>query len=56
VSLGDDEKKQPKLKRQFAAGGIAGLALTDLEQDGTEDVIAAVRLVGSSRADLWRVE
>lgn len=49
LSLGDDEKK-PKLKKAFTAGGIAGIATLDGE------VFVAVRLVGSSRVDLWRVE
>ncbi len=55
VSLGDDEKKQ-KLKKSFTAGGIAGIATTDLDGDGVPDTIAAVRLVGASRDDLWRLE
>jgi len=54
-SFGDDERK-PKLKKQFAAGGIAGIAITDVDRDGIDDVVAAVRLVGSARADLWRLE
>jgi hypothetical protein len=49
LSLGDDEKK-PKLKKAFTAGGIAGIATVNGE------VFVAVRLVGSSRVDLWRIE
>lgn len=56
ITLGDDDKKHPRLKREFAAGGIAGLAVTDLDGGGVEQVIAAVRLVGASRVDLWRLE
>ena len=56
ITLGDDDKKHPRLKRQFAAGGVAGLAVVDLDGAGVEQVIAAVRLVGSSRVDLWRLE
>lgn len=49
LSLGDDEKK-PKLKKAFTAGGIAGIATVGGE------VFVAVRLVGASRVDVWRVE
>lgn len=49
LSLGDDQKK-PKLKKAFTAGGIAGIAGVG------SDVFVAVRLVGSSRVDLWRIE
>lgn len=49
ITLGDDEKK-PKLKKAFTAGGIAGIATVGGE------VIIAVRLVGASRVDLWRIE
>ena len=56
ITLGDDDKKHPRLKRQFAAGGVAGLAVIDLDGDGVDEVIAGVRLVGSSRVDVWRLE
>ncbi|HUS33591.1 MAG TPA: hypothetical protein VMZ53_34045 [Kofleriaceae bacterium] len=56
ITLGDDDKKHPRLKRQFAAGGVAGLAVVDLDGDGVDEVIAGVRLVGASRVDLWRLE
>ena len=49
LSLGDDEKK-PKLKKAFTAGGIAGIATVNGE------VFVAVRLVGATRVDLWRIE
>jgi hypothetical protein len=49
LSLGDDEKK-PKLKKGFTAGGIAGIAAVDGQ------VFLAVRLVGATRVDFWRVE
>jgi hypothetical protein len=55
VTLGDDDKK-PKLKKAFTAGGVAGIAVADLDGDGAPEAIAAVRLVGASRVDLWRVE
>jgi len=52
VTLGDDEKKT-KWKKAFNAGGVAGIAVGDF--DGAPAVIAAVRLVGSTRVDLWRL-
>jgi hypothetical protein len=56
VTLGDDDKKQAKLKKTFAAGGIAGIAAVDLGGDGVAEVVAAVRIVGANRVDLWRLE
>jgi hypothetical protein len=52
VTLGDDERKT-KLKKTFNAGGVAALAVGDF--DGAPAIIAAVRLVGSTRVDLWRL-
>jgi hypothetical protein len=52
VTLGDDEKKT-KWKKAFSAGGVAGIAVGDF--DGAPAVITAVRLVGSTRVDLWRL-
>ncbi len=34
-------------------GGVAGVAVADFDGDGDGDVVAAVRLLGSSRFDLW---
>lgn len=56
VSFGDDDKRQARLKKTFSAGGVAGIALADLDGNGVAEVFAAVRLVGSSRIDLWRLE
>jgi hypothetical protein len=56
VTLGEDERKHAKLRRSFTAGGIAGIAVSDLSGDGVDDVIAAVRIVGATRVDLWRIE
>ena len=56
VTLGDDEKRQAKLRKGFAAGGVAGIAVSDLDNDGVPEVVAAVRLVGATRIDLWRIE
>lgn len=55
VSLGGDPKK-PRWKKPFAAGGVAGLAVADLDGDHVSETIAAVRLVGATRIDLWRLE
>jgi hypothetical protein len=55
LTLGDDDKK-PKLKKVFTAGGIAGIAVADLDGNTVPEAIAAVRLVGASRVDLWRLE
>ncbi len=52
VTLGADERKT-RLKKGFAAGGVAGLAVGEF--DGAPAVVAAVRLVGSTRVDLWRL-
>ena len=34
-------------------GGVAGVAVADFDGDGDGDVVAAVRLLGSTRFDLW---
>ncbi len=52
VALGADAQK-PVWKKAFTAGGVAGLAVGDF--DGAPVVIAAVRLIGSTRVDLWRM-
>ncbi|MFT3693032.1 MAG: hypothetical protein QM831_07815 [Kofleriaceae bacterium] len=52
VTVGDDEKKT-KWKKGFSAGGVAAIAIGDF--DGAPAVIAAVRLVGATRIDLWRM-
>ncbi len=54
MTLGKDERK-PALKKTFTAGGVVGIVVADVDGDGAPDVIAAVRLVGSSRVDLWRL-
>jgi hypothetical protein len=56
VTLGDDDKKRAKVKKTFAAGGVAGIAVADLAGDGTAEVVAAVRILGATRVDLWRLE
>lgn len=54
VSFGDDER-HAKLRKTFTAGGVAGIAVGDLETAGVPVVVVAVRLVGSTRVDLWRL-
>jgi hypothetical protein len=53
VSFGDDEHKA-KLRKAFSAGGVEAIAVGELEHK-TPVVIAAVRLEGASRVDLWRM-
>ena len=55
VTIGDDDRKW-KLRKSFTAGGIAGIAIADLDGNGAQEVVAAVRLVGATRVDVWRVE
>jgi hypothetical protein len=38
------------------SGGAAGIAAGDFDGDGTVDVAAAVRLVGSDRVDIWSLD
>jgi hypothetical protein len=53
VAFGDDEHKA-KLRKAFSAGGVEAIAVGELERK-TPIVIAAVRLEGASRVDLWRM-
>jgi hypothetical protein len=55
VSLGGDPRR-PRWKKPFAAGGVVGVAIGDLDGDRVAEVIAAVRLVGATRVDLWRLD
>lgn len=43
------------LFRRAFTGGVAALALVDLDGNGAAEVVVAVRLVGSSRVDVWRL-
>jgi hypothetical protein len=54
VTLGDDERKT-KLRKAFIAEGVAAIAIADLDGDGKPEVIAAVRLAGSTRIEFWRM-
>ncbi|HEX4453978.1 MAG TPA: hypothetical protein VH143_24110 [Kofleriaceae bacterium] len=53
VPLGDDEHKA-KLRKAFSAGGVAAITVGDFERKAPV-AIAAVRLEGASRVDLWRM-
>jgi hypothetical protein len=54
MTLGGDEKKA--LFRKTFQGGVAGVAIVDGDGDGIAEVIAVVRLVGSPRVDIWRLD
>ena len=43
------------LFRRAFTGGVAALAMVDLDSDGATEVVVAVRLPGSPRVDLWRL-
>jgi hypothetical protein len=53
VTLGDDAKK-PMYRRDWS-GGVVGIVAADVDGDGRPCVIVAVRLAGSTRVDLWRL-
>jgi hypothetical protein len=54
ITLGGDEKKG--LYRKTFNGGVAGIAVGDGDGDGAPEVVAAVRLAGATRVDLWRLD
>ncbi|HUQ02862.1 MAG TPA: hypothetical protein VM261_10225 [Kofleriaceae bacterium] len=52
-SIGDGGvAKKPVFRRGFS-GGVVGLGSGDIDGDGDGDVIAAVRLAGARKVDLW---
>ncbi|MBA2540054.1 MAG: hypothetical protein H0V17_10505, partial [Deltaproteobacteria bacterium] len=54
-TLGGDDKK-PVFRRIFN-GGVAGLVVADGDDaDDIPEVLAAVRLPGSTRLDIWRLD
>lgn len=55
ITLGGDDKRG--IFRRPFAGGVAGLAVVDGDDpDDVPEVVAAVRLVGSTRVDIWRLD
>jgi hypothetical protein len=46
---------RPTYRKPFN-GGVAGIAVADGDGDGVAEVIAVVRLAGSPRIDLWRLD
>lgn len=44
--------KKPVFRRGFS-GGVVGLGSGDIDGDGDGDVVAAVRLAGARKVDLW---
>ncbi len=55
ITLGGDEKKG--IFRKTFMGGVAGLVVADGDDaDDIPEVLAAVRLAGSTRVDLWRLD
>lgn len=45
---------KPSYKKTFN-GGVAGIAVGDLDADGAPEVLAIVRLAGATRVDVWRL-
>ncbi len=43
---------QQRIARAFA-GGIAGAAIGDIDGDGRDEAVIAVRQAGSTRVELW---
>jgi hypothetical protein len=48
--------RKPRFKNSFSASGVAAVAVGDIDGDGVPEVIAAVRLVGATKVDLWRMD
>lgn len=56
VRIGDDARTQPLLRKPLKTGGIVGVTAVDLDGNGTRDAVAAVRVLGATQLELWRVE
>ncbi len=54
VTFGGDDRR-PVFRKSFN-GGVAGVVAVDLDGDGMLEVVVAVRLVGSTKIDLWRLD
>jgi hypothetical protein len=46
--------KKPKYRKAFT-GGVVAIAVADVDGDGADEVIGAVRLPGSTKVDLWQL-
>jgi hypothetical protein len=46
--------KKPKHRKAFT-GGVVAIAVADVDADGADEVIGAVRLPGSTKVDLWKL-
>ncbi len=53
IALGGDARKG--LFRHPFTGGVVGVAALDGDGDAAQEVVAAVRLAGATRVDLWRL-
>jgi hypothetical protein len=47
--------KKPVFKKKFS-GGVGGIIADDVDGDGDIEVVAAVRLAGAERVDLWLLD
>lgn len=54
ISLGGDDK-QGRFRKNFN-GGVVGLAIVERARTAPPMVVAAVRLAGATRVDLWRLD
>jgi len=55
LTLGADEKK-PALKKGVSGGGIAGIVYADIDGNGSAELVVAVRVIGTPKVDLWRLQ
>jgi hypothetical protein len=46
--------KKPTFRRAFS-GGVVAIVVADVDGDGADEVIGAVRLAGSTKVDLWQL-
>jgi len=53
IELGGDARTG--LFRQPFTGGVVGVTALDSDGDGAQEIVAAVRLAGATRVDLWRL-
>ena len=55
VTIGADDRR-PLIKRKFDGEGIAGIAMIDVDGNGTQEVVLVSRQFGASRVNLWRLD